>query len=761
MKDLPMKKSLFCILLLSNVLLHPEKDYEGISSYSRNEVVHDNGNKSVTYEHSGTKDAGDYHFSVTFEHDRYDTIEQVSVSNVSLGYSSHESSSNQNNSNNYEPAQASGQQSESNNNSHQDSQTSSTSNSSWDADRARDRALDNYSDTLNNRVTSDKNQEELTYDNSQEIRSYLHHAFFKRLATKKYSNFYVWCKRKKVFSVGLSKNDLEELYRQFDAEKLPIPQTELEQAYQEHQINFQQSNNQKFLKIMKSRDYPFQKSLQDQKRRVQSFKLKSSTIGFMQAYNIDFQQFTQLHGLAIQHQLMRELINNLNTFADIANVHRRSNQILLPIIKAGASVSGMAQDYNQANKLLDAISGTNCSYGCLNYLQGMTLQAFDRCEKMATALSFFNCEITKYSMAAARGVAQGIVVSELTHCVMQGVGSVAYALAPELTASVYAGATSLFIPIALVAGSLCSLAIIGEVGYCGYLYTTDQIEKLQAESDRIKNFAGYFYNFDQAPDAHVENLAMLATTLVWPLQREAIFNHLMDMQQVNLKIYLDTQNVIEQTKTVTQNQLHNALEYIKNPELTTFNINYKQIFGEHIFEFFPNNNPGLIPAGMDQLINSEENAVLSQMFLQNESNSVADKIVNSIGSSVIEKNIEKSVHGDISSLAPILEQSETETTLVTSQSIDLTVQHSHEIILFQKILQQEIAQEMSRTINLSIDLLEPITCQRATELADLAPKIRQLQELAKYTNNFTNLDELIPEDIMYLNRVYNLQPYKE
>ena len=32
--------------------------------------------------------------------------------------------------------------------------------------------------------------------------------------------------------------------------------------------------------------------------------------------------------------------------------------------------------------------------------------------------------------------------------------------------------------------------------------------------------------------------------------------------------------------------------------------------------------------------------------------------------------------------------------------------------------------------------------------------------MAKYTNDFKNLGELIPEDIAYLNRIYDLQPYR-
>ena len=35
-----------------------------------------------------------------------------------------------------------------------------------------------------------------------------------------------------------------------------------------------------------------------------------------------------------------------------------------------------------------------------------------------------------------------------------------------------------------------------------------------------------------------------------------------------------------------------------------------------------------------------------------------------------------------------------------------------------------------------------------------------MQDLAKYTDNFNNLEILIPEDIAYLNRIYELQSYR-
>jgi len=75
-----------------------------------------------------------------------------------------------------------------------------------------------------------------------------------------------------------------------------------------------------------------------------------------------------------------------------------------------------------------------------------------------------------------------------------------------------------------------------------------------------------------------------------------------------------------------------------------------------------------------------------------------------------------------------------------------------------EILQQEITQvsQVKPPVNLSTE----INSNRAYELADLSSNIRQLQDLSKITDNFKNLDNLIPEDILYLNRIYELQEYR-
>jgi len=635
-----MKKLLLFCLLLSHFSLQPEKDYDGMSSSSsRTEVYHDSHNYSVTYEHESHYDSGSFYSSVTFEHTIIDNHDHVEASNFSMNYIPHEKDHRnavEIANNHHEIQESHHQYTHENNNSYNQSDYELSANN---------RALDNHFEKMVNEIES------RNINNSTNVLDETDSNTSHEIVLTKRAIIYRWFQKKKESWFGLSKENQEiqdqeraqaieaenqhraqvaaDLQQKIDAFKQPIDQSELEQTYQEHHNNLQNSTNQIFTTTLKKRNLPFDKSLQNQTRATKHFALKPATIGFLQAHNIDHRQFIKLHGLAIQHQLTHELIDNLNAFADIAT-KQRHNQNLMPIIKAGASVSSMAQDFNQANRLFDAISGTNCSHGFLHYLHGMTLQSFDHCEKMATALSFFNCEITNYTLAAARGAAKGIVSSEIATLLMSGIGTVASTLAPELTASVYAGASTIIVPIAVIAGSLCTLAIIGELGHLGYLYTTDQIDDLQAECNRITIFTGQFYNFDQSPAAHVENIAMLATTLIWPWQRETIFNSLMGIKNIHCNMYLDSDTIVQQQLTVTSKQLNDALEYIKQPELNIFNIEYKKIFNKHIFDFYPNHNPGLVPAGMNQLINAENNIALSQMFLKNEFDPTMNNLVNAI-----------------------------------------------------------------------------------------------------------------------------------
>jgi len=491
--------------------------------------------------------------------------------------------------------------------------------------------------------------------------------------------------------------------------------SQVEQAYQEHQNNLKSSENQDFLDVLHQRTVPFEKSLQEQKLKTESYKLKSSTIGFMQAHKIDHLQFQQFSGLPVQQQLRQELITNLNSFADIAQAHVH-NQQLVPFIQSGALVSGMAQNYNQDHQLVDAISATNCSHGFLNCLQAMVTSGRDRCQKLATSLSFFNAEIVKYSLAVARGIATGIVSSEVTTIALSGLGALASTIAPNLTASVYAGATSLFVPIALTAGTICSGILIAELGQLSYWCGTDQFDKVSMELDRIKNFAGQFYNFDQAPVEHVENLAMLSTTLVWPWQRQLIFENLMGMQKVTCQIMIDAEHLVTKTAKVTQNQLHDALKFMQNHELAQVNIWYEKIFDEHFFNIDFKDIPTLVPAGMSGLISSADQFKLATLLMAQQSSNAGKALTVGLSQAVV----------------PIVHNCSQEVIVAVEVMITSTDLSENAIKMFTELKPYLISDRL-------VDGLANIK------------DVRQIDDFRVITKNFTDISQLKPYEVLYLN----------
>jgi len=582
------KSYFIALLLLSYSLIFCEQDQE--SHFNTHTVFHEDNEKTVTYEHCGSNDQGDYLFSATFEHTNCDTCQNVTCSDVSLNYQSDE--------NVQTPEQ----------------ETLNNSSSDWndchdqtsDADQFDFNEIFNKQNEYSASTDSQQNHDDHQYQNQR-------------------SFIYVWCKAIKEDCLGSSKKTLEarqnQLQKQKDQKKKETKQlqqqdveSELQQAYDEHQLSSQSSESEGFLQAVQKRNKPFDQSLKDPVHCTnQDFVLKNSTIGFMQAHNIDHHQFTQLHGLPIQHHVTQELITNLNLFVDIAD-KKFANQQLYSLIQSGILVTSMAQNHNQASQFCDAISSTNCSHGLVHYLQGMMVSGHNRCQKLLTSLTFFNGEIAKYTVAVVRGVSIGIVSSEIIDIVIAGLGKGASIIAPQLTSLIYSGATSIIVPIALTVGTLCAAGIIIEGSRLGYLYGTNQLDKVAIELDRIKSFAHQLYSFDQAPEKHVENIAMLSTTVVWPWQKQAIFEHLMGMQKVTCNLLIDAKNIVQHTKKVTQNQLHHALKYVKNSELQHFDILYKKIFNEHVFDFVPKNQPGLVPAGMHGFIDPADKAMLSHVM---------------------------------------------------------------------------------------------------------------------------------------------------
>ncbi|MBP6869708.1 hypothetical protein KBC04_02405 [Candidatus Babeliales bacterium] len=602
--------------------------------------------------------------------------------------------------------------------------------------RQRDKSYDDYK---NQRFEGDSSNDVYS---SADPKPYSSHPLYQ----ENHSLLYLWFKNKKDTWFGPSKQILEHNRNEYVYEKeqensyhkhfiaKPTIQnrmtpryqlvqemltSEIQQAYVEHHQALAHSENKEFLKIMKKRNNPFEKSLAGGGMMPHTCKLKDSTRGFMSAYGVDFPEYYEVYASDIQYHLTREIIANFDMLADLATTHIH-NQNLYSFIQAGVYMTAMAQGYNQQYKLLDTISSTNTSHGLLYCLQGMISSGVDRCQKLATSLAFFNCEASKYIKAAAKGVACGIITSEVSTAILSTAGFFSSFIAPQLTAAVYTGVATVAGPVAICAGFACYALLVTESARCGYYYTTQDLEKLQIESENIQNFASSFYNFDQAPEKHVENLAMVATTFGWPSVRESVFDALQGIQKVTCNIMLQAGTTISCTTKVDQHKMYDILSYIKNNELKNFEFFYKQSWSIHFLDFVES-SPRMIPAGFENLTSTAEQKALTAFFMQQE---------NSLSSY---SNVAKSLMSKV-----IIDQNNVSCENWTPDVIQGVTKLMEEYPL------SKSAQDMYLSL---IQYFE-----RAPSLTELKhiSGIRQINNFKAITNNFNDISKLKPYQITYL-----------
>jgi hypothetical protein len=264
---------------------------------------------------------------------------------------------------------------------------------------------------------------------------------------------------------------------------------------------------------MHDRSRALEESLQQDISQVATYELKDETIQTLQAYNIDPTIFLTTDGLAIHHQLTHEIVTVLDNLADIAIRNITNIDIQMSSLVC-AQTAALAQQENKGHRLSQAVSATNCSHGLFHYVDGMTKQGFERCDKMIESLTYFNIELGKYVTSAATGLAKGVIATEITSAALGTIGSVACACAPALTATISSVASAVIIPIALTAGCVCATIALGECAQLGYFYATDQMVSFHDECNRITNFASHLYDFNQTSYQHVENVSQAVATVV-------------------------------------------------------------------------------------------------------------------------------------------------------------------------------------------------------------------------------------------------------
>ena len=264
--------------------------------------------------------------------------------------------------------------------------------------------------------------------------------------------------------------------------------------------------------------------------------------------------------------------------------------------------------------------------------------------------------------------------------------------------------------------------------------------------DKVTKDFDCFTNFLQKEET-VGRFAELAAGIATPTPN---LNHMVDqilsLRPVITAVHKASDQATRSLYLMTKSQLEKvwqqSIELLQLPEFTNFNASYKNILGCNFFDILPQSHPALAPAFTnltDNFLTSYESTALSQLFF-NKNSPAADAI----------KSVIATTQSSLSNQIPAQAAEETRAAIQLESFGQTTDLHES--------LQQEITQasQLKPPINLSTE----ICSKRAYELADLSTGIRQLQDLSKITDNFTNLDNLIPEDILYLNRIYELQEYR-
>ncbi len=481
------------------------------------------------------------------------------------------------------------------------------------------------------------------------------------------------------------------------------------------QNQFIKSNARVLQKIMEHRLKAIENSIKNQTSTVQSIQINPQTAGFLQAQGIDTQQFIQVEGLPIQHQLTQELVEVLNDVADFAMQHRHA-LYQTHLTEYCAHLASLTQQSNAQGALQQAIDGTNCCHGIQHYLIGMVSGIEQKYQQFQTALDYLQPTLEEYALLFEQHALQGAVF--------------AYGLEAAITAGMIAAPTATAAVTGIMIGAtvftmapLCAQAMIDTISFGGACITGDW--------NRVESDLDKFGKIISSPETVARMAEFTGGAVMSTPNLSNLIEQIVSLRPVITSVQNASGEIVESFYLMTKNQLQKvwlqSAELLQLPEFINFNATYKKVCGFNFFDILPKSHPAFIPAFAEGLeigaLNSAEQVALTSLFTQSQESLVGDIVkfeVSQVGSQLIE-NI---VATDIS-----------------------------------KILEQEIVRISQPTI-LITDLTEPITAMQALEFANSSPQIRQLQDLAKYTDNFKNLENLIPEDIYYLNRIYELQTYR-
>ncbi len=475
-------------------------------------------------------------------------------------------------------------------------------------------------------------------------------------------------------------------------------------------------NNTSFHQILDARAQALQKSLDSSSVTTKHTQIKAQTLGFLQAQGIATLPFEQVQGLPIQHQLTHELIDVIDQLA--VHMQKHPDQVVqTDLAKYCAQLAGITQQANQEQAVLVALEGTNCCHGLQQYLQGMAMSDFEKAQQLFTnAYDYFGAVLNTYGKVIAKNVVQGAVAAYGFEALVAA-GMVMAPVATTAAVATMIGMTA-YVMAPICMQTLTNVRSFNQALIAGKLDVVDQslhdFKKWISSEETVGHIAGF-----------------VSAGGVKTPQLNAAVNNILSLRLVITKVTNEAGEVMSRLHLMNQDRVkqvyQQSVELLQSPEFTNFNAMYKKFAGCHFFDLYPKSRPAL--AGIEtQFMNASEQQVVTQYFIQ-----AADGIV------------EQVIKNEVTQIVPVA-------TSFTSKNIAMPLQD---------VMQQEMAKELASVVkNVVQDLYTPITAGRAVELADLSKNIRQLQDLAKYTNDFKNLGELIPADIAYLNRVYDLQIYR-
>lgn len=470
-----------------------------------------------------------------------------------------------------------------------------------------------------------------------------------------------------------------------------------------------------FVKVIAQREQALQQSLANPNITLQKFSIPPHVIGFLQAQGIDTAQFQQIKGLQIQHQFAHELVDVLDEVAQYAMHHYDEKDLI-------AYCAQLAQATQQANHeaaLVQAVQGTNCCHGITHYLKGLVSGVGQAYQQFQNALDYFETVVDSYGALIVQHAAHGALIAHGLEGIVAA-GMIAAPTATVAATGIMIGAT------AYVMAPVCMQGMIN-IGKFSGACIMGNWDKVISDLDNFGQFV-----------SSKETVARIAEFAGGAAVSMPNFNYVVDQVLSLRPVLTRVQNEAGQTisklyvmsKNRVQQVYQQSVELLQSRDFLNFNLMYEKILGCHFFDILSLSHPALAGAfsGLESgVLNLAEQTMMTQLFTQADSAVAGEVIKNEV----------------IHAVYPLVENI------------------NQPVFFVQNIVQKEIQQALQQgNKTIGVDLFTPITISRASELADLSTTIRQLQDLAKYTNNFQNLNELIPQDIAYLNRIYELQPYR-